>query len=103
MMNIEGYWYNPYNATAYPMPVANETPFDGKETFLSRLALLEEKANVVYFKGFSICRICNCANGNREYNLENWHWPQGYRHYVETHNVIPSEAFMQFVMENKNI
>lgn len=103
-MKIEGYWYNDYSAQAYPMPVPNDKPFGGKDAFLSRLSVLENKAKVVAYRGYSPCRLCSLrCNGSTEYVLGGWVWPAGYKHYIKEHNVIPSDAFMDFVMNNKNI
>ncbi len=96
---IEGYWYNDYNGQQYPMPVANDLPFVGKDEFLSRLSALENIARLTAYRGFSMCRICNCRNGSEEYELGNWVWPQGYSHYIKDHNVLPSPDFMDFVNE----
>ena len=57
---------------------------------------------VRHYKGWSNCRVCEQQNGSTEYVLEfmesKWEWPVGFLHYVEKHNVRPSQAFQEFIM-----
>ena len=52
---------------------------------------------VVSFRGHSHCRLCGCANGSREFRVDGWAWPEGFRHYVECHGVEPSPDFRAFI------
>ena len=97
-MNREGFWYNDYEKDL-PMPVANAEPWDGQEEFLETLNVLEISADSIGKRGFSRCRICGDINGSVEYSLLDWAWPAGFRHYVEVHNVKPSDAFIRFAMQ----
>jgi hypothetical protein len=54
-----------------------------------------QKENV--YMGISPCRCCNADNGSAEYVYAGWKWPEGYRHYLEEHNVEPSASFMVFI------
>lgn len=54
---------------------------------------------VACYMGSSRCRICDKQNGSREYHIHGWIWPEGFRHYVEVHNVKPSDDFIKFIME----
>lgn len=49
------------------------------------------------FKGFSTCRCCGIENGNREFVVRGWRWPNGYRHYLTEHNVRPDARFMKAI------
>ena len=40
-------------------------------------------------------------NGTAEYSLNNVNWPQGYSHYIETHNIVPSKEFYSFISTQK--
>lgn len=68
---------------------------------LKRLDKLEKKARVRAFKGWSECRICGEHNGSREYSLEidgiRYIWPEGLRHYLEDHKMIPSGALYRML------
>ena len=97
---IEGYWFNPNSPAVtkqYPIPQAREQPAHDQEAFLTALKKLESKARQDFYKGFSTCRICGKMNGSSEFTASEWSWPQGYRHYIEAHNVRPSHEFHSFV------
>lgn len=49
----------------------------------------------------SLCRICGRLNGCSEFTLGEWQWPSGLRHYVEQHNVKPSDEFIEFILNNQ--
>jgi hypothetical protein len=49
--------------------------------------------------GYSYCRLCGCENGSESFSLENWEWPQGFRHYLVDHLVRPSPEFDLFISE----
>jgi hypothetical protein len=61
---------------------------------LKRLDALEKKARKRVFKGVSHCRICDKANGCSEYSETidgiKYVWPEGLRHYLSKHKMIPS-------------
>ena len=99
-MNREGFWSTGKESDlpqAYAYKVSVDT-WKGKEEFLNRLDRIQSTyAQVLYYKGISSCRICNCMNGSREYKYEGWQWPEGYSHYIEKHNVRPSLAFEEFI------
>lgn len=102
---VEGYWRSLYpndrTTQDYPVPVAHEEPFPEKVAFLKVLAEKEAKAREVHYRGWSTCRVCNQYNGSTEFEYNGWRWPQGYRHYVEDHNVAPSKDFMKFILSVK--
>jgi hypothetical protein len=99
MIKIEGYWYSKYEPK-YPSPVANDEPWEGKAEFLEKLTQKESRTPVDRYKGWSNCRLCNKNNGSTEFKTSNWRWPEGYKHYIEDHNVKPSDEFYQFIMGN---
>lgn len=92
----EGFWRNQYKPDL-PMPEAAAAPWEGKTEFLSTLEKIEATAQQVAYRGFSICRICKKMNGTREFEHRNWVWPSGFRHYIEDHNVKPSEEFIKMI------
>ncbi|QZE59519.1 hypothetical protein MPK66_gp275 [Erwinia phage pEa_SNUABM_2] len=97
-LNHEGYWYSTYEKHL-PQPLARVRPFKGKAEFLAALEAVESKAQKRQYKGFSTCRICDCANGSADYNYKDWQWPSGYSHYIKKHNVQPSKEFHEFILE----
>ena len=94
---IEGYWYSKFTPQ-YPMPVARAEPWEGQAEFLVKLAKKEARAGKTQYRGMSTCRCCKQFNGSSEYHTDKWAWPSGLRHYIEEHNVKPSDDFIKFVM-----
>jgi hypothetical protein len=95
--NREGFWYSEYEKHL-PMPVHNNNPWPNQEKFLLKLKSKQLVSHQVRYRGMSLCRICNCINGYADCNLDGWTWPSGYAHYIEKHNVKPSEKFYHFIM-----
>lgn len=100
MPKLEGFWKGP-GQTELPMPVEHGIPFPEKDDFVARLKSIQKRAQIIHFKGFSRCRICNKINGTTEYSYSGWNWPEGYLHYIVDHNVSPSVEFFNFVMNRK--
>lgn len=94
----EGFWREG-KESSLPMPVARQEAWKGRGEFLKSLAKKEKRANKAKFKGDSLCRLCKKLNKSGEYSFEGWAWPEGFRHYVEKHNVRPSLAFQEFIIE----
>jgi hypothetical protein len=97
--NKEGFWYSKYEPDL-PMPKAFKHPWKNKDIFLSMLEKVEARAQVTAYRGWSTCRLCGRHNGSQEFEYRGWRWPEGYRHYVQEHNVIPSPAFDRFIEAN---
>ncbi len=117
-VKYEGYWASKEDkASPFPFPVGSDTPWPGKEEFLTKLRAKQEKAEVISYRGYSHCRLVGkngCApepgynfvvknNGASEYKMvtangDVIHWPEGYEHYIEVHNVKPSREFYNFIM-----
>jgi len=79
-------------------PEANAEKWEGQDEFLEKFKKIQEKANRFLTKGFSICRLCGCVNGSVEYRNSWGIWPEGAIHYIEKHNVRPSQEFINKVM-----
>lgn len=94
----EGFWYSKYEPEL-PRPRPRDHPWLGQHAFLAAYDSILAHVESQLYKGFSSCRICGlCPNGSATFVLEGWHWPSGFRHYVEEHNVRPSLAFQEFVL-----
>ena len=127
---IEGYWSedNPGQKTTipvinsplpfplitvtnspFPFPVGNKIPWKGKKMFLKKLTIIEEKLKdlnkFTSYRGLSNCRLCHKVNGSKEYKISFKKkvlvWPFGYKHYIEIHNVKPSEEFYKIIMDDQ--
>lgn len=83
----------------YPWPESRTTKCNYE--LITRLKNIFIKAPQESYFGFSKCRFCHKENGCSEYLLikENIKYivPDGYLHYLEEHNVHPSEEFLQFI------
>jgi hypothetical protein len=92
----EGFW----RSTAEPdlrRVRGRKTEMVGKDGFITALLRKQDRASVVSYRGFSMCRLCGKGNGSQEYTLNGWVWPSGYLHYINFHNVRPSKEFRAFV------
>lgn len=106
-MKQDGFWRQQETDTLDPLPwpQANDEPWEdvsrgsGQSAFLDKLALVESIAGAASYRGFSCCRLCGVTNGSRTFVLDDWQWPEGYRHYIEAHNVMPTTGFRRFVEE----
>ena len=98
-IKFEGFWrarLDEESELAWPVS-ARDWP--ERSTFLSALTAVEATTERVGYRGFSMCRLCGCRNGHESLTLGHWEWPTGFRHYVEAHDVRPSEEFVKFIME----
>lgn len=97
--NREGFWRPAGRGGLSFLPQAVEgDPWEGQQDFLVSLKEIESVANTVHFRGISRCRLCGKVNGSITYQANGWEWPEGYRHYIEVHNVRPSLAFQEMVL-----
>jgi hypothetical protein len=116
----EGFWYSK-SEPHYPMPVEQENQHPLKDLIIEKYdALLslpvfhpdynsgepldwdEIHNHVVSYRGFSWCRICpsrsGASMGTKSYRYNGWEWPEGFRHYIVEHNVVPSKEFLKEVL-----
>jgi len=50
------------------------------------------------YRGFSLCRICECANGSCDISDGTYVWPQGFDHYIMEHDVKPPQEFIEHAL-----
>lgn len=102
---VEGFWRQTEHddSTDLPFPEAQPAPWEGQEAFLVALACKERVAKKTAYRGYSHCRICDEPNGHSECERGGWRWPRGLRHYVEQHNVRPSDDFIAFILADSLI
>lgn len=99
-IHVEGYWWCK-TTPQYPNPIHNSEPFAGKETILKKLKSIQSKALLKKSKGWSTCRCCGISNGTEEYHYKDWRWPSGLIHYIEVHNIRPTDLFIENVLRLK--
>ena len=79
--------------TAWP-EVSDESVSSEIITALDRA---EHHATVKQYMGGSPCRLCDRIVGSKEFSLNGWIWPEGYKHYMLNHNVHPTANFVKFL------
>src|SRR5262245_35403912 len=100
---IVGYWSNSPDDPALPFPQPNPKPWVGQSRFVARLKAIEQSIRerrygaVTAYRGWSMCRLCRVPNGNEEFEYGGYRWPSGFLHYVEAHNVRPTDDFVAAV------
>jgi len=84
-----------------PFPVALDVPWEGARSWIRSLRAVEKETSSQQYYGISPCRLCGCRNGSRQYSDKRSRvsWPSGFGHYVEAHNVRPSQWFIDYVRE----
>ena len=113
-MKKVGFWHNRHEPTL-PMPENCSGEWEGGTDLRAVLTMLQLRMSnsngyglsprekiplgeVRQFKGFSICRLCGCDVGAKEFTLGGFTWPEGYMHYLgEPHYVRPDPEFKQFL------
>lgn len=58
---------------------------------------LKSGSQLVQWRGWSNCRLCNVGNGSTCLSDGTFVWPEGFAHYVEVHGVRPPEEFARHV------
>jgi hypothetical protein len=96
-LSYEGHWSLPnVPGDDRPWPVSDPT-WSGLSAFLPLLDRAEGKAERIAYRGKSYCRLCDQINGHVAYRLNQWEWPEGYRHYLTDHAVRPTREFEAFL------
>lgn len=97
---------------AYPLPIERVTAWSGQKEFVDRLRAIQERAfngvnglMVLDADGSSSCRLEKGVRlGTSEFRdkTNKILWTGDFlSHYVEKHNVMPSEAFYNYVIKFK--
>ena len=120
-VKLVGFWYNEEDCNKdFPMPVPRDphalSEIERKEhsIFVHQLKSIEgilmtdHLKNdhggqfVAAYRGRSQCRLCNNSAGSYEFVMgdgdgNQYHWPEGYMHYLTVHFVQPDPEFKQFI------
>lgn len=96
-----GFWSDSkYTATAdRPWPVATVGQTKDVREFVDKLERVEKITPAKHYRGMSTCRICKQMNGSKEYNTDQWTWPEGYLHYIKDHGVEVPFEFVNYILE----
>jgi hypothetical protein len=94
----EGFWCDPeqkdFLFKENPYPKENQMSQDEIVDFLNKLEKIEKNTPTFKYLGYSHCRICGESNGTQTYYTDLFAWPQGFKHYIKEHGVMPSAAFV---------
>jgi len=94
-------YFNDKNNSYPELPIAFENTSNQEEKEKAINLLYEIDRNNtgrrLHYKGYSRCRICDCVNGSSELEIivksdkikTKFIIPEGYKHYIEKHNVKP--------------
>ena len=65
------------------------------------VSFLKAAPKVEHWRGSSSCRFgCDLNNGSTDQGDNKYVWPEGFAHYVETHNVRPPAEFVEHVLRS---
>ena len=79
----------------------SEEPFEGKSQFLEDLYFVQLHATGIPNTGRFSCSVCGSKCSAREYRLNGWTWPAAYAHGVDEHNLVPTQEFREFILQQK--
>lgn len=88
-----------FNNTILPYPISGK-PWHLQDVFLKRLIAVQK---VIPFIKYSNPEITNCLLCDKKkvntgvYQFGNVRWESGLQHYIEVHNIKPSEKFMDLI------
>lgn len=93
----EGHWRAAFDEPSdLPWPVPDPSWRD-RTAFLEELAKAESTAYHIEYRGLSYCRLCGQVNGRDGLRKDRWEWPEGLRHYIEAHDIRPTDEFVDFI------
>jgi hypothetical protein len=100
VMRAVGFWWSEFEPW-WPHPRDFFAPDWSPEERAAVVEHLLRPAAAQHAHGVSHCRVCGGANGSGEFTDGVWVWPQGLVHYVLRHSVRPSDAFVAWVLDQR--
>lgn len=98
LLRHEGFWCakeeKDFIFKNLPYPEENQIPEEEIEEFLQQLISVENTLNKHRYMGYSKCRCCGINNGTGTYFTDVFAWPEGYKHYIKEHKVMPTAGFV---------
>jgi hypothetical protein len=115
---LEGHWGRfEGDDSGFPYPVHTDIEHPLKQQILDAYDALLAQPQFSYgpdnwwgkedhvraYRGSSGCRCCAAMgirkmNGCKEYEEKGWVWPEGFRHYISEHNIVPTKEFLKDVL-----
>lgn len=81
----------------FPFPKENKY-WAGTEQFLEQLIKKEKDLKIATINRNKNCLLCSKKNiNNGIYRITEFVWEDGLKHYIEAHNIRPSDEFMEIV------
>ena len=102
---IEGNWRSDISKKTYddkhvlfPYPKPKKY-WGNRAIFLSKLSDVEEsiKSSYVPTTEPKSCLLCSRVITNGTYTFNNIKWDDGYKHYIEKHDIVPTKEFQDFI------
>jgi hypothetical protein len=100
VMRAAGFWWSELEPW-WPHPRDFFAPDWSPEERAAVVEHLLRPASAKHAHGVSYCRVCGGANGSGEFTDGVWAWPQGLVHYVLRHSVRPADAFVDWVLSQR--
>lgn len=103
-LTLIGYWQS-QNEPQYPNPIHFVDPNWDHTEKQKVLDYLDKGEEVMWFRGHSWCRF-HCGHspmGSAECSDGTYVWPEGFKHYLEVHDVKPPQEFIEHCLSNTEI
>jgi hypothetical protein len=106
--NYIGYWRTKRDSLSnFPFPDENSSDVVYDEEYIKTVKdVLDKNSEIIQYRGYSNCRICNKLNGSSEYCInyknETFCIPQGYFHYLTEHCVKMDDTLMEIIEYYRN-
>jgi hypothetical protein len=88
----------------FPYPKQHDNIWSGQEQFLEQLKNIENdlEINKLTESRIKSCLICKKNINNGNYELSDFIWEDGLKHYIMKHNIKPSDEFIEFIYTYKS-
>ena len=88
----------------FPYPEEHTKKWSGQDQFLEQLINKEKNIKLLKTNRNTNCLLCDKKNINKgRYNDSEFIWEDGLKHYIETHNIKPTDEFIEFIYLYKPI
>lgn len=96
-----GFWGKKRNYAGYETYVIPAEAIDPSWNPEERglvVTYLSQGSTRTRWRGYTACGICGIRNGSTDLTDGEWVWPQGYVHYLVSHEVKPPKEFVEHVL-----
>lgn len=84
------------------VPVEKTTEWNNKDVFLPQLKNIEHRLKLKHYPKSKKCLICGKTITTGYYSLGGIRWEDGLKHYVNKHNLQPSDEYVDFIFKIYN-